>query len=568
LYISPPVEGVSLEAVRDAIAGVAGRLDARFVEAGNALARAYEIVEQLIGSLESVTGALDRDAGDAAVASMRAVAERLTRLPALQAERRSAMVTIGEVSRALRGQTAQVRRTLAFLRIAGLNIAVAAAGAAEFAGFADAMTGKLDASEAQISRFEREMDELAAGISGMKLSDALVASECEKVIPAVPLQLAENALALQRHQSDLAELATAIADVARRIRLKVATALGAIQIGDITRQRLEHVCDAVAMIVGLEAPDGEADPAMATVHRRHLLALLADQAADALDAFSRESRVLSESLHGIGPEAGELIELKDAGPAKAQAEGENPLRLLEQSIGQVQEVTQRLREADARSDSLSSATTATAESLTQRLRTVQRVKNDVHQMAWNTDFRCHRMGPEGGALRMVAAEIRVFANKLETLTFSMSETFDTLAGAASSMRGLAEDESRVDAGGALAASLSCVREGAARMNEGLSGLDGHASAVAEILRRTTAEVDCESEIATLSAACGHLAGHAAREDSATEAVRDLLDRIASLYTMARERELHRLFAGEAGPEAAAAAAGAAEDEEDFDDGLF
>ena len=41
---------------------VASGLDQRFVDAGHSLERAYDIVEKLIGSLESVTNALDRDA--------------------------------------------------------------------------------------------------------------------------------------------------------------------------------------------------------------------------------------------------------------------------------------------------------------------------------------------------------------------------------------------------------------------------------------------------------------------------------------------------------------------------
>ncbi|MFX5668555.1 hypothetical protein ABTE14_20040, partial [Acinetobacter baumannii] len=53
------------------LAGLAASLDARFVSAGTALARAYEIVERLVSSLEGVSNAMNRQAALAAIETMR-----------------------------------------------------------------------------------------------------------------------------------------------------------------------------------------------------------------------------------------------------------------------------------------------------------------------------------------------------------------------------------------------------------------------------------------------------------------------------------------------------------------
>ena len=69
----------------------------------------------------------------------------------------------------------------------------------------------------------------------------------------------------------------------------------------------------------------------------------------------------------------------------------------------------------------------------------------------------------------------------------------------------------------------------------------------------------------------HLAGFGATgddcPDAAKPALADLLDAIRSLYTMAREREIHRQFALQP-DEATAVPAPSAAEEEDDDDGLF
>jgi hypothetical protein len=577
LYISKIAEGpdqgdASLANVQVTLAALASGLDARFVAAGGALAQAYQIVETLVKSLEGVTGALDREAAEAAVQDMRTIADRLTRLPETQVRRQAALVTIGGSGEALRAPMAQFHRTLRFLRICGLNIKVAAAGAAEFSGFADTMFEKIDVAEEQMSSFGQEIDGLSNGISEALQAEKLLAAECTRVIPEVPLRLDRDALALQQHQAGLGELAVKIAQVARDIRTKLATALGALQIGDITRQRLEHVATGLTTLEAAVRQASAMAPEEIGLVEDHVLALLAAQAADTVDEFRGQARILAQSLRAIGPQTSALLALKDQGNAQGEGEEEsdNVLHVLERSIAEVHNVTGRLQEADELSERLGTATSATAESLGRRIAAVQRVKNDVQQMAWNTDLRCRRMGTEGQGLAMIATEIRNFSNHLEMLTNGISGTFQQLVDAAAEMRAQAEEAGKVDAGRALSASLDCVRDGGKRMQDGMSGLDRDASAVGDILRQTTENVDCDAEIGdALGEAVLHLANAAGEPaplpDEPPAVLGEILATIHATYTMASERDVHKRFAI-AGTEAEVAAP--AMDDDDDDDGLF
>ncbi|TCM16471.1 methyl-accepting chemotaxis protein [Novosphingobium sp. PhB165] len=558
--------------LRDALATVASGLDARFVAAGTALARAYEIVEALIGALESVTNAFERDAAEAAVDNMRGTADRLMRLPVIQSSRRKALISIEQASAALSGQIDQVNRTLSFLRICGLNIKVAAAGSGDFSGFADMMFAKIDLGEEEMASISREIGWLAEAVPGMFEVEDQLAAECALVVPQVPCKLADDALALQDHQVDLAERAVQISDVARRIRSQVGTALGALQVGDITRQRLEHVADGLLDLdTFLEAPS-DLTPDVLEIIAGHATALLAAQAADTLDIFRNEARLLTSSLRGIGPNAAALLELRVSENAD-EPDGEGVfLQMLETSVAEVASVTERLREADARSNRLSNVASTTARNLAKRLATVHRITSDVQQMAWNTDLRCYRMGTEGRGLAVVAAEIRGFAATLATIASAIAQSFDGLTAAAATIGGTEEDEP-VDAGQALKESLDCIRDGGQRMRRGLSELDHGASAVAEILQETTDRIDCEAEVgdplleiadrlAVLGQECADV------PEEAVAALGDLLGTIAARYTMAREREVHRAFMPNASEDAAPTVDMFDDDDDDFDDGLF
>jgi hypothetical protein len=562
---SATISDPTLTDVQATLSALASGLDARFVEAGSALATAFEIIERLVGSLEGVTNALDREAADAAVENMRATADRLTRLPALQQDRQRDLGAIRQASKSLRDQIAQIHRTLSFLRICGLNIKVAAAGAEEFSGFADNMFVRLDLGEEQLASFEREVKDLADKVARMVAAETLLAAECAKVIPQVPVKLAEDAVALQQHQAETAALAARIADVAREIRGKVAAALGALQIGDITRQRLEHVADGILALAAFIVEREDIDEGVAELVEGRTLSLLAAQAADTIQDFQREARVLSQSLRGIGPDAGRLLALKDGGGGQ-DAGGHSFLTVLEQGIAEVESVTGQLREADAQSDTLSSATSETAESLARRLKAVRKVQSDVEQMAWNTGLRCRRMGEDGLALAVIATEIRQFSNNLEAVSDRIAQTFDQLASATGSIQARREQGGKMDAGRALTDSLSSIRTGGERMRANLASLDGDASTVVAILRDSTDKVDCEAEIgAALSEAAARLAGFVRDEEelpeAAIEPVSAMLGRIARSYTMAREREVHKRFALGAVEENVAAA-------EEDDDGLF
>lgn len=566
----------SLEVLRTALADLARGLDSRFVAAGAALSQTYEIVERLIAALERVTGAMDADGAAAAVANMRATADRLIRLPETQAARATALRDVQQIGVALRGEISRVNRTLSFLRICGLNIKVASAGMAEFSDFADNMFVKLDVAEAEMARIGVEVEVLVDLVPSVFRVEQQLTAECAAVIPRVPASLAEDAGALQAHQTVLAARAAEIAEVARDVRSKLATALGALQIGDIARQRIEHVVTGLGMIHDAVDADPALDADGAAAVRGYGIAMLAAQAADTARDFQRETHVLMQNLHGIAPRAAALLTFRQSGDNSGDRGGDSGggqsettfLSGLERSVAEAESVTGRLREADAQSQRLGEATSAMAAQLAARLRNVHRVKDDVQHMAWNTDLRSYRMGEAGHGLAVVASEIRGFAIALEAMSGRIGALFERLASAAGAI-GRPEGDGEVTQ--PLAESLDRIREGSMRMREGLAGLGDDATAISDMLRTTTDSVDCHAVGGTLADHATHLAGFGATgddcPDAAKPALADLLDAIRSLYTMAREREIHRQFALRPDEATAAPAASDAEEDDD-DDGLF
>lgn len=526
----------------EALATVARDIDSRFVEAGEALAGAYGIVERIVASLEAVSQALEGEAVTRAVADMHAIADRLTQLPSTQVTRQAALVTIGGSGVALRSPLARFDRTLRFLRICGLNIKVAAAGAEGFGGFADMMINRLDVAETEMRSFAIQLETVTRGVAAAEAAEQSLARESARVIPEVPQRLSRDAHALQGEQASVSILANRIVEAAREVRGKIAIAIGALQIGDITRQRLEHI------VAGLAALSALAAPASDETVQAHVLALLAAQATDTTADFTRQATLLTQTLRDVGPHATALIALTGDRPASAggPAAGQGPLELLEQSIDEVRALAGRLQEADAISDRIGGATLVTAEALAQRLLVIQRVTLDVQQMAWNTDLRSRPMGDAGRGLGAVALEIRNFSLELERFSADIAAMCGQITGAAQAMHAVQTGSTRVDVSQALDVSLQCVRDGGRIVREGLFGLEVEASELNDFLGRTVENIACDTDfdsVLTMTSQALTDAGSPIEAlDEAPSELSVLLGQIAATYSMAREREVHQRFA--------------------------
>jgi len=548
---------------------VASGLDQRFVDAGRSLERAYDTVGNLIGSLESVTNALDRDAADRAVATMQANADQLASLPARQRTRQHSLDILQQASGTVQTEIGRVDRTLDLLKICGQYLKVAAAGAHGFAEFADAMVAELDVSEREIHEISKEVGQLASTVPCVVEVNRVLASECARLCPHVPDKLAADAIGLQQNQIEAARRAETIATIARDIRSKLSAAHGALQIGDITRQRLEHVAQACSLLgTAVDELNRAGDPAAASALEGQVMAMLAAQVANAAADLQKESRLLGGNFRSIATQVATMVAPHESSGVERTSDGAF-LQLLEQSVADVDAVTAQLRDADMRSTQLGSEASATVRRLGDRLTTIHRVTSGVRIMAWNSDLRSFRMGREGDGLARIATEIRCAVNTLEAVSASIASAFEQLSDAADAI-GSPPDGDEATAG-SLPEALAVIRAGALLTRQGMSGLDRDAGAIHDIVAAMTSTLDCETAFAEplgrINAKLDALAMPLVEASQSISATGEqLFHAINALYTMARERQVHARFSpSQDQPEAEVAAMS---EEDDDCDGLF
>jgi hypothetical protein len=549
--------------IRAELALLAASLDARFLHAGANLANAVETIGRVISGLEGVAVALDEKTAGAAVADLRYVADALTTLPARQSERAERMAGVVAIAHRLDKYVMQMYRALRFLNVYGMNIRIAAPGEAQFVGFVDEMTTKLNTAEQQLDGFIAQLKELTASVAAVSHADRLLATESVRVAATIPAQLTQDAGDLAGYLAKVATLASKVAGIARSVQGKVAVVLGALQVGDSTRQRLEHVVTAL-QLVDAQFDEGPADPAVSG----HIDRLLAAQLCATADDFHSEASAMLQSLTDLTPD---IDMLRDLIAEQGDGGGGVFLTRLDQGVSEIERVTGTLRHANSRSEAMVGVIADTAAALSARLINIRKIRANVQVIATNTGVLSWRMGPTGKAVSVIATEVDECASRLAAITGSVADSIDSLSCIETELRENGADGhgGTRDLGETLAATIAIIRHACQRTEQ--VGMAGGADArnLKDMLSETRHLLQAELAIVPVMRAAAETMRYRLPEgpldENATASLLLLLPRIGALYTMAQERSVHGQFLL---PCMIGEAATAIVEDDDDDDGLF
>src|SRR5690606_37564674 len=204
-----------------------------------------DMVGNLIASLEGLGAALDSSGSGGTTKDLLATADALRTLPRGHEDRVRHLSRLRAAGSLLRDHVGSMRGTLRYLRAFAVNVKITASAStlswAEFSGFAEDMSVRIDAGESQLRQFADELSTLDAELADALRFEQGLGQQFHALLPAVPDRLASDVAVIGRHHEKIADVAASVAAIARQVRGKVAQALGALQIGDITRQRIEHV---------------------------------------------------------------------------------------------------------------------------------------------------------------------------------------------------------------------------------------------------------------------------------------------------------------------------------------
>lgn len=548
-------------------------IEERFLQGGSALLSILDVLNKLVGSLDQLNGSLDEGTARETMAKLTGSMDRLSQLTRLEGRRQEGFQEIVRAERELEPHVDEMQETLRYLRTFALTAKITGAGIADFAGFAEEILARIQEGTKQVNDFAGKVLSLGNGLGSAIRRSREIVTSYDDTVPQIVKGLSDGADDLSKHRKTLGERTAAVRAVAGGIQAKLATVLSAMQVGDITRQRIEH-CQSGLQILQ-EYLDSAAGVALNEDQRESLSLtirkLLSLQLEQTISDFDRDTARIVTTVASFRSDLQEIEALRALMSDGASGGNNNALRPLEMGIAKARKAVLEIEEVSSDASRLSRDTATTVRELLDGIGVVRAVRTDIHYMALNTNLRCSKIGEEGKAINVVTAELRHFAAKLDETAEKILSELHTLETAAQQLVGSPAGEREDSLDQQLAQVLENLHVAGDRMDTQLSALN-------EQSRTALVDIDGNLRRLNFNEALGDVLRDCAARMEITEDIFDVpgLDaafseissRIGRLYTMAAERELHAEVMGTAAPAATVVSSAVNLTHDDIEDALF
>ena len=528
-------------------------LDERFVAAGNILIQTIDVSADLISSFEMLDTVFNARVVERTVTDLRVAAAKLCTLPACHALHVDGITRLNRVREAFARDLSEMRCSLVYMQA----FAMKATGLADQPGMVECEEDPLGAEIcACVARGNDEIKALESDVGTLQRELGAAADQGEvlgrqiaALLPAVPDDLTASAEIMREQYAKIAATAGSAARIARDLHGCVARILEALQIGDITRQRVEHV---QACIIKMEADQkahgGESDDAVFATG----FALLAEQLVDVGEQFAREVDAVAANMKEMAADAAALLKLYHIAFAREGGEGVGFLQRLAARVDAAIKLVEGIEAVDQAAIEAGISTARTALRLTGRVENIRALRTALQDMAGKAALYCRQSGERWLPMSRIAQEIRGHGKELEEAAAVGLGTLDKLIQLTSVMTeagaAIRIDESKsVAAREALTVAASRLREARDLTAVNVTEITERGDAVQETLALSGERLDFLVSIGTeLAAVSRHAASLAqgAYDPSGRlpPSLAALLEAISETYTMAQERHIHRAFA--------------------------
>jgi hypothetical protein len=533
------------------LAQARGVIEGKFLDLGKVLETSVDVVGGLIAGIDDLAKVLDQGAVEQATANLAHAAAQLNGLSHGRGDHRAGFQAVAEATLKLGAHIQAMQQALRYLHVFAVNIKVTAGGvpgaSIVFADFAEEVLAAIAEGRAELAEFERELDALRSQVGDALNLEAELDRRCAELLPATPQRLAADAATLADHHRKVAATTADVGAIARSLQGKVSGALCSLQIGDTTRQRAEHVEDGFAMAADARANRGLTEAGEATIR-----AMLAAQLHDMVDVFNGDMDRMAVNLTGVASDAREVLRLRSAsrGGGASDKEG-GVLARLEASLADTMSLVGDLENAEASARDLRASAEATAAGLGRRIGAIRRIRAGINQMALNANLKCVRLGDAGKPLSVIAVELRVSADDLGDRA---GQAEQILAGLA--REPAAEGSGALGASGVgdlLEAAVAPIRAAEAKAGADLAALAERSEGMIAQLRQATDRLDFHGAVSdVMIRVADEICAAGVTPPADDVAFADVMAEIGKLYTMARERQVHKRFEAPETREAAAA----------------
>lgn len=524
------------------------RIEKSFLDAGNVLISVMNAVGGLTTTLDGLTALFDAQSSRHVADGMAQAVAGLSGLPAAAGGKQQAFVEIASLCDTVYSNVDEMREIIRYLRTIAVTVKITGASISEFSGFADEIRERIQSVSDEVDRFADKLEIMRSRLGDATRSSRSVIHDFDAAIPLLVESMNSGVLALSDQQKRMTDTAGSLKRIMGSIQSKVGTVLSALQIGDITRQRIEHVVSLLNQFEELQTSQDfqSIDPAQQVSLSDAIAALAKSQLDEAVADFHSQCGSVEGTIASFMADAGSVMSLRDELAGRGKVGEGDILSQLQRDLARAAElslqVSNRTRDLDAAVDSVEGSIVA----LTMGISAIRRIKLDIFYMALNSNLACTKLGENGRAVNVVSGELRIFADRLEGPAEAIVLKMNEIEAAKAMLTGEGKT-SGADCGIPLNQARAAVDDAEVRMSTGLAALSAQGASVFSSIDGAIRTLDFKSDLGDVLDECVEMAAVPAAIAQASpiaegDPVIDVFStRIFSIYTMDQERIVHRRF---------------------------
>lgn len=559
--------GTQLEHIACALSTPASIAERRFLAIGQSLEQAVDVLGRLVTLCQGLLADLQSSEMIQARQNLAAAAAHIKQFASTQNGTGATLGRLADITAAVERRITQMRDIGREVDVLAMNASLAAAtmgkAGADFQVFAGEIRRASALAQINLMQIGSELGVAGEHLSAARSSVTNFAESNVVALQAIPQHLAANVAELERRAGLASDAASLVGERAQGVAGHVSSAIMALQLGDITRQRIEHVQAALGTLLQLLTPTDENPFAgLSEAGQSALLAvgcrLLAEQLLDTAEELDEAAEQVDQRLAGLAGDAREIGRLGEQAHAAAGDAQQSFLTGLQADVRQTQELFGSLRIAYEDADARTTSVLETANRLVGHMATIRSVEADIHIMGLNTTLKCGRLGMAGRALGVIAQELRRCGNATAAQAGAVARELGCLVSLAGELAESRRAHDNVAADTVAQEMIVALRRlESTGLSAALATLERDSASVAELLGAAAADFAVRHEIGeVLRSSAVEVASIAEQGNGcavdATEPKKQLLALLSRAYTMPRERKIHARYSRLSSDMAAAA----------------
>lgn len=387
-------------------------IEAAFVAAGARLTEGAALLNTLSKLFEALPEALAGEKVEEASGHLSQVAARAEHLALAFAREKTDLSRLIDVVAAANAPISDLRRTVKMMGIVSVNARVTAAGIVgdsdDFDVFTTDIATLSDSAGRTIQDFAQVYRQLTTEVDRAAGQRARFEAAHGHTLSQLGSSLVATLDALSAQRATALESSAETGRVSRQIVGRIGSAVMALQVGDATRQRIEHVETGLAALADLldgnEALGQTLTPEEYPAALATIAALEQAQLTQTAAGFAQEVDQAEADLSALAADAGTIMaRSRDFGGERGQS---SAMASLSAQLRTAVTILADFETERAKLETVAAAVQSTVGKLLEHVEAVQEIEANMRLVSLNAAVRCAQLGPRGASLTVIATQLR------------------------------------------------------------------------------------------------------------------------------------------------------------------